>query len=123
MANTTKIEVNPAGTLVTVRFFGHVTAEDMRTHLTEVDELASKVHSGFTILADLTGLGSMDPSCADVLRLVMDRMNGFGAGRIVRVIPDPRKDIGLNILSLFHYRRGTPIHTCTTLAEAMALIG
>jgi len=26
---------------------------------------------------------------------------------VVRIIPDPRKDIGLNILSRFHYRRGS----------------
>jgi hypothetical protein len=37
---------------------------------------------------------------------------------VVRVIPDPRKDIGLNMLSLFHYRRGIRIVTCMTLEEA-----
>jgi hypothetical protein len=43
---------------------------------------------------------------------------------VVRVIPDPHKDIGLNILSLFHYRRGVRIVTCETLEEAMrALVG
>jgi hypothetical protein len=43
---------------------------------------------------------------------------------VVRVIPDPQKDIGLNILSLFHYRRRVRIVTCKTLAEAMkALAG
>jgi hypothetical protein len=38
---------------------------------------------------------------------------------VVRVIPDPQKDIGLNILSLFHYRRRVRIVTCATLGEAM----
>ena len=32
---------------------------------------------------------------------------------------DPRKDIGLNILSLFHYGRGVQIVSCETLEEAM----
>jgi hypothetical protein len=39
-------------------------------------------------------------------------------GTVVRVIPDPEKDIGFNILSLTHYRRGVKIVTCETLAEA-----
>jgi hypothetical protein len=38
---------------------------------------------------------------------------------VVRVIPNPQKDIGLNILSLFHYRRRVRIVTCETLEEAM----
>jgi hypothetical protein len=41
----------------------------------------------------------------------------------VRVIPDSRKDIGLNIMSLFHYRRGVRIVTCETLAEAHTILG
>ena len=38
---------------------------------------------------------------------------------VVRVIPDPYKDIGLNIVSLFHYPRRVRIVTCETLEEAM----
>ena len=46
-------------------------------------------------------------------------LNKKGIEMVVRVIPDPRKDIGLNILSLFHYRRGLRILTYETLDEAM----
>jgi hypothetical protein len=54
----------------------------------------------------------------------MDLCNKHGIEMVVRVIPDPQKDIGLNILSLFHYRRRVRIVTCKTLAEAMrALAG
>jgi len=42
-----------------------------------------------------------------------------GVELVVRVIPDPHKDIGFNILSLFHYRRRVRIVTCPTLEEAM----
>jgi hypothetical protein len=41
-----------------------------------------------------------------------------GIAKVVRVIPDPGKDIGLSIMSLFHYRRGVSIVTVETLAEA-----
>jgi hypothetical protein len=50
---------------------------------------------------------------------MMDLCNKQGAARVVRVIPDPHKDIGLNILSLFHYGRKVRISTYQTLAEAL----
>jgi hypothetical protein len=37
---------------------------------------------------------------------------------VVRVIPDPRRDIGLKIMSAFHYRGDVKIVTCETLAQA-----
>jgi hypothetical protein len=49
----------------------------------------------------------------------MDLCNQKGISKIVRIIPDSQKDIGFNILSLFHYRHGIPIVTCETAAEAM----
>jgi hypothetical protein len=52
----------------------------------------------------------------------MDLLNKRSVSKVVRVIPDPQKDIGLNILSLFHYRRGLPIVTCETMDEAMAAL-
>jgi hypothetical protein len=36
-----------------------------------------------------------------------------------RVIPDPHKDIGLNILSQFHYGPEIEIATFQTLADAL----
>ena len=44
-----------------------------------------------------------------------------GVAEVVRVIPDPQKDIGLNILSVFHYSRRVRIVTCESLAEAEEL--
>jgi hypothetical protein len=37
---------------------------------------------------------------------------------VVRVIPDPARDIGLQIMSLFHYGHDVRIVTCATLDEA-----
>jgi len=41
-----------------------------------------------------------------------------GVGQIVRVIPDPTKDIGMNILSVFHYLSRPEFITCNTMTEA-----
>jgi hypothetical protein len=52
----------------------------------------------------------------------MDSCDARGITMVVRIIPDPRKDIGLNIMSLFHYRRGVRFVTCETIEEAQAVL-
>jgi hypothetical protein len=34
----------------------------------------------------------------------MDLIDQHGVSFVVRVIPNPKQDIGMNILTLFHYR-------------------
>jgi hypothetical protein len=41
---------------------------------------------------------------------------------VVRVIPDPHRDIGLQIMSIFHYGGDVQILTCQTLAEAEEIL-
>jgi len=53
---------------------------------------------------------------------MMDLCNKKGVETVVRVIPDPHKDIGLNIMSLFHYRRRVRVVTCQTLEEARRVL-
>ena len=45
-----------------------------------------------------------------------------GVASVTRVIPDPHKDIGLNILSQFHYGPEIEIATFQTLADALQSI-
>jgi hypothetical protein len=64
----------------------------------------------------------MDTECLTYIRSSMDILNKKGVAMVVRVIPDPQKDIGFNILSLFHYRHDVQIVTCGTLEEAMSAL-
>jgi hypothetical protein len=41
---------------------------------------------------------------------------------VVRVVPDPRKDIGLNILSQFHYGPQIKLVTFESLAKALSAL-
>jgi hypothetical protein len=41
---------------------------------------------------------------------------------VVRVVPDPHKDIGLNILSQFHYGPKIKLVTFESLAEALSMM-
>jgi hypothetical protein len=45
-----------------------------------------------------------------------------GASLVVRVIPDPHRDIGLQIMSIFHYGGDVQILTCETLAQAKEIL-
>lgn len=38
---------------------------------------------------------------------------------MVRVIPDPYKDIGMNILSVFHYHNHPRIVTCDNMLDGV----
>jgi hypothetical protein len=60
----------------------------------------------------------MELLCVSHIERTMDRIRTQGVARIVRIIPDPRKDIGFNIMSLFHYPEGLQIITCENQAEA-----
>jgi hypothetical protein len=123
MRNAPQIRINDTGSLVTFDYCGHVTAEGIQAHLDEVCALAPRVQPLFTVLADLTDLEQMDPDCAPILSRIMEQVSQMGPGRVVRVIPDPKKDIGLAILSFFHYKSGIKINTVKTREEAGRLVG
>jgi hypothetical protein len=108
--------------LVRVCYFGHVTAIAMKAGLAEIESLLPKTRPGFTVLTDLSGLDSMDLDCVPHLTKIMDVCKAKGIGTAVRVIPDPDKDIGFNILSIIHYRSGVRIVTCETLADAERIV-
>jgi hypothetical protein len=49
----------------------------------------------------------------------MEILTEKGVASVARVMPDPHKDIGLNILSQFHYGPEIQITTYGTLADAL----
>jgi len=113
------LELQPKRNLVVVRFRGHVGPSDVRRYLEEARAALTDIQPGFRLLADLTDLETMDVSCAPYIRQAMDLFNEKGITAVVRVIPDPTLDIGLQIMSLFHYGHDVRIITCATLEEAM----
>ena len=74
---------------------------------------------GFRVLADMTDLESMDYAGAPYIGSVMDLCMARQVEHVVRVIPDPHKDIGLNIMSQFHYGSKIRVTNCANLSEAM----
>jgi hypothetical protein len=113
------VEADLPNRLLIIRLTQRVRAIELRRCTERVRDLLAKVEPGFRLLTDLSGLESMDPSCAPEIEAMMDLFAERQVGTIVRVVPDPRKDIGLNIMSRFHYRSDVRLITCQDLATAL----
>ena len=111
-------EVDEPKKLLAIRYHGVVRAEETEKGLEQIRNDLAKLQRGFRLLADLSDLQSMDVGCAPFIEKAMDMCNEKGASMVVRVIPDPHRDIGLQIMSIFHYRGDVQILTCETLAQA-----
>jgi anti-anti-sigma regulatory factor len=117
-----KFEVDEPERLLVIRYRGVVEAEETEKGLEQIRNGLTKLQSGFRLLADLSELQSMDVACAPFIEKAMDMCNEKGASMVVRVIPDPHRDIGLQIMSIFHYGGDVQIVTCETLVQAEELL-
>ncbi len=114
--------VDLAENLLKVRYRGHVDAEQSRRGADELEALLKRFQAGFRLLADLSDLEKMDLECVPSLNRMMDLCDQAGVDLVVRIIPDPHKDIGLKIMSLFHYQKRVRIVTCRSTAEANSVL-
>jgi ABC-type transporter Mla MlaB component len=73
----------------------------------------------FTLLTDLSGVGEIDFACVNQIAELMERTVEAGVGQVLRVVPDPCKDIGFGILAAFHYPKSLPVRVFENLSEAM----
>ena len=121
--NVITIEIDATRNLLAMKYGGRVGAGEMRRRLGELQAAISSMPRGFRLLVDLTNLESMTTTCARYIDQVMDRCNEKGVTKVVRVVPDSKKDIGLGIMSHFHYSRDVHIITCQTADEATKALG
>jgi anti-anti-sigma regulatory factor len=117
-----RFEANVPRKLLEIRYDGVVRSEDCEKGRDQLQAALPKLEPGFRVLVDLTELESMDVKCAPFIEKAMDLCNEKGASMVVRVIPDPHRDIGMAIMSIFHYRGEVRIMTCQSLAEAEEIL-
>ena len=101
-----------------IAYGGHVTPEETRLCAEQVRLALKFLEPGYALFADLTELEAMDLSCSPFIANIMEMCDATGVAKVTRIIPDPTRDIGLQILSFFHYHNDIPIRTCATAAEA-----
>jgi anti-anti-sigma regulatory factor len=114
--------LNKTKGLIHVSYIGHVTAAELRRNHDDVLALLAEMPAEFKALVDLGRLDFMDTDCVEDLGKIMELLDQHGMQQVVRVIPDPTKDIGLNILARFHYRHNLRITNCKTMTEAAKLL-
>jgi anti-anti-sigma regulatory factor len=113
------VELDRSKRLLVISAAQRVTAAEAKLAAQRVRELLHDVAPGFRVLADFRWLDSMDSGAARHIAEIMDTLAEKGLASVTRVIPDPHKDIGLNILSQFHYGPEIKIATFETLADAL----
>ncbi|MFH1093837.1 MAG: hypothetical protein V1739_06765 [Candidatus Omnitrophota bacterium] len=89
-------------------------------------ELSMSIHElkpGFKLLTDLSELRKMDFDAHQSIDEIMELCNKHNVSKVVRVITKDSRDIGFNIMSLFHYSHRVIIHTCDSLEKAQKEIG
>ena len=115
-------EANVPKKLLEIRYGGVVQAEETEKGLEQLRASLGRLETGFRVLVDLTALELMNLKCAPFVKKAMDLCNEKGASMVVRVIPDPHRDIGMAIMSIFHYGGDVRIFTCETLGQAEELL-
>ena len=117
------ITTNLSKQLLHINFIGQVRPEEFSTSHADLTAQLTGLSPGFHYLVDFSGLAAMTPECAPAMGQIMEMIAEAGVGLVVRVIPDPSKDIGMNILTAFHYPPGLQIITCQNLTEAVPALG
>jgi hypothetical protein len=113
--------INKPKRLLHLSFIGQVEADDLVQQREELLMLLADLPIGFRLLSDLGRLDAFGPNCVAEIGKMMEVFDQKVA-LVVRVIPDDAKDIGLNILSVFHYRNRPRAVSCRTMIEAAELL-
>jgi hypothetical protein len=113
------IEADTTRQLLVLSVAGTVTSEEAREVVARVRERLEEMAAGFVALADFRWLESMASEAAPFIAEIMDAFAAKDVSAVVRVVPDRRRDIGLNILSPFHYGPDVRLMTFETLADAI----
>ncbi len=113
------VEADKSKRLVVISAAGQVTKDEAKQAAQRVRDILKNFAPGFRVLADFQWLQSMNTGAARYLAEIMDVLTEKQVASVIRVMPDPHKDIGLNILSQFHYAPEIQITTFQTLADAL----
>ena len=117
------VEAEAARNLLTVTYCGHVVPSEFEPAMGKIEAGLAEMTAGFRLLTDLGGLESMDYACAPLVDKAMDLIDCAGVATVVRIVPDPKKDIGFRVMSYFHYAPEVNIVTCENMEEAIRALG
>ena len=117
-----RVKLDQSRNALTISYGGRVTPDETRLCAVEVRLALTNLESGFRLIVDLTELQTMEVACSPLIANIMEICNAAGVADVIRIIPDPTRDIGLQILSFFHYGTEVYIRTCASTAEAFEML-
>ena len=113
------VELNGSKRLLIISAAGHVRTEEVQQAAEEVREALQQVAPGLRVLIDFRWLESIHPFAAPYIAQIMEALAQKQVASVIRIIPDPGKDVRLQILSQFRYSDELLILTVDTLVEAL----
>lgn len=113
------VEADTTKQLLVLSIAGTVCVDESRETVARIREKLEEMSPEFVALIDFRWLESMSPAAAPFVAEIMDLFVAKKVSAVVRVMPDPHLDIGLNILSPFHYGPDVRLMTFETLADAI----
>ena len=113
---------NKVKQLLCISYIGQVRREEFRSSRGDLTMQLKELSPGFRLLADFSQMASMGLECAPELGRMMDLIGRADVGLVVRVIPEPSRDIGMNIMTVFHYPHRPRVVNCHNLTEAVGLL-
>jgi anti-anti-sigma regulatory factor len=116
------VKLDQSANALSISYGGQVTRDETRLCAEDVRLALAILQPGFRLMVDLTELQFMDVACSPLIANIMEICDGAGVAEVIRIIPDPTRDIGLQIMSFFHYGNDVRILTCANAAEAMELL-
>jgi hypothetical protein len=117
------VTTNKLRQLLHIRYLGTVQPAEFQHSREDLTAQLRELSPGFRLLADFSQLESMELNCEGELGRMMELIGQGGVALVVRVIPDSSKDIGMNILTVFHYPHRLRVVTCKNLVDAARALG
>ena len=113
---------NKSKQLLLISYIGPVRLKEFQRNREELTKQLGELSPGFRLLADFSQMESMGLDCAPELGRMMDLIGRAGVDLVVRVIPEPGQDIGMNILTVFHYPHRPRTVTCKSWSRRPELL-
>jgi D-arabinose 1-dehydrogenase-like Zn-dependent alcohol dehydrogenase len=104
--------------VVVLEFEGNVDVAEARKSFDEMGKTIPQKGKGFRLLTDFSKLDTIDLSVKSFIEKAMELFKSQGVTEIIRVIPDPNMEVGMNLISTAHYPKNVKVHTVRSRQEA-----
>jgi hypothetical protein len=99
------IKSNKQSNGLTISIKGSFIVREAEEIYAKLETMLPKLKKGFILITDLSLLVTVDYNVMSLIVKSMDLINSYSPSRIIRIVPDITKDIGFNIMSVFHYSK------------------